>query len=77
MKTFMGVEGIHPLVLTSALHGGEWSASCPGRFTPDTDRIGDWVGTRAVLDALEKIKFRNPARTARSLSLYQLSSPGS
>jgi hypothetical protein len=33
--------------LTSALDGGEWSASCPGRFTPkeiapDTYWIGGW-----------------------------------
>jgi hypothetical protein len=43
--------------LTPALDGGEWSASRPGRFTPrerafDTQWIGDWVGLRAVLDAL-------------------------
>jgi len=35
--------------LTSALEGGEWSASSPGRFTPGeraagTHWIGSWVG---------------------------------
>jgi hypothetical protein len=40
--------------LTSALDGGEWSASRPGRFTPrernpGTHWIGGWVGPRAVL----------------------------
>jgi len=43
--------------LTSALDGGEWSASRPGRFTPrerarGTYWIGGWVGPRAVLDAV-------------------------
>jgi hypothetical protein len=43
--------------LTSALDGGEWSASRPGRFTPrerapGTHWIGGWVGPRAVLDTL-------------------------
>jgi hypothetical protein len=38
--------------LTSALAGGEWSASRPGRFTPRerdpvTHWIGGWVGRRA------------------------------
>jgi hypothetical protein len=38
--------------LTSALDGGEWSASRPGRFTPrerasGTHWIGGWVGPRA------------------------------
>jgi hypothetical protein len=48
--------------LTSALDGGEWSASRPGRFTPKertpgTHWVGGWVGPRAVLDAVVKRKF--------------------
>jgi hypothetical protein len=48
--------------LTSALDGGEWSASRPGRFTPrerasGTHWIGGWVGPRAVLDAVVKRKL--------------------
>jgi hypothetical protein len=43
--------------LTSALDGGEWSASRPGRFTPrerapGTHWIGSWMGPRAALDAV-------------------------
>jgi hypothetical protein len=43
--------------LTSAVDGGEWSATRPGCFTrreivPGTHWIGGWVGTRAVLDAM-------------------------
>jgi hypothetical protein len=43
--------------LTSALDGGEWSASRPGRFTPrerapDTHWIAGWVGPRAILDVV-------------------------
>jgi hypothetical protein len=48
--------------LTSALDGGEWSASRPGRFTPrerapSTHWIGGWVDSRAVLDAVVKRKI--------------------
>jgi hypothetical protein len=54
--------------LTSALDGGEWSASRPGRFTPrertpDTHWIGGWVGTRFLLDtAVVKRKIPSPHR---------------
>jgi hypothetical protein len=52
-------EGIAPPFLTSALHGGEWSASRPGRFTPEqrapgTHWIGGWVAPRTGLDDVEK-----------------------
>jgi Rad3-related DNA helicase len=45
------------LCLTSALDGGEWSASRPGRFTSGTLSIGGWVDPRAGLDEVEKRKF--------------------
>jgi hypothetical protein len=53
--------------LTSALDGGEWSASRPGRFTPrerapGTHWIGVWVGPRAVLDPVVKRKIPSPCR---------------
>jgi hypothetical protein len=49
---------------TSALAGGEWSASLPDRFTPGerapgTHWIGGWVGTRNGLNDMEKRKFLN------------------
>jgi hypothetical protein len=48
-----------PPLVTSALDGGEWSASIPGRSSPweralDTRFIRGWVGPRAGLDAVEK-----------------------
>jgi hypothetical protein len=48
--------------LTSALVGGELSASRLGRFisgegAPGTHWIGGWVGTRAGLDDVEKRKL--------------------
>jgi hypothetical protein len=48
------------IFLPSALNG-EWSASRPGRFTPEkrapgTHRIGGWMGPRADLDDVEKRK---------------------
>jgi hypothetical protein len=53
--------------LTSALDGGEWSASRPGRYTsreraPGTHWIGGWVGRRAVLDAVVKRKIPTSPR---------------
>jgi hypothetical protein len=48
--------------LTSALDGGEWSASRTGRFAPrirapGTHWIGGWVGPRAVLDTVVNRKI--------------------
>jgi hypothetical protein len=53
--------------LTSALDGGEWSASGPGHFTsreraPGTHWIGGWVGPRAFLDAVVKRKISSLCR---------------
>jgi len=53
MEAYRGLEvWPHTLLLTSALYGGEWSASRPGRFNPrggapGTHFIGGWVGPRA------------------------------
>jgi hypothetical protein len=48
--------------LTLALVAGEWSASCPGHFTPGEISpgihwIGGSVGPRTGLDEVEKRKF--------------------
>jgi hypothetical protein len=66
MKTYLGVEGQLHAFLTSALDGGEWSASRLCRFTPSerapgTHWIGGWVGSRAFLDAVAKRKIPSPA----------------
>jgi hypothetical protein len=47
------------IFLTSALAGGEWSASRPCRFTPwertpGTHWIGSWLDPRAGLDDMVK-----------------------
>jgi hypothetical protein len=52
--------------LTSALDGGEWSASRAGRFTPwqrvpGTHWIGGWVGPRAAWTRCWGEKFPVPA----------------
>jgi hypothetical protein len=57
--------------LTSALDGGEWSASRPGRFTPwerapGTHWIGGWAGSGAVLDAVVKRKIPKPRRESNT-----------
>jgi hypothetical protein len=77
-------------LFTSALVGGEWSASRPGRFIPGERALGThwirgWVGRRAGLDGVEKRKFltlpelelQHLGRLARSQSLYRLRYPGS
>jgi hypothetical protein len=53
--------------LTSALDGGEWSASRPGCFTsrgraPATHWIGGWVGARAGLEVVVKKRVHIPCR---------------
>jgi hypothetical protein len=76
--------------ISSALVGGEWSASRPGRFTlgeraPGTHCIGSWVGPRDGLDDVEKRKFltlpglelRTLAHPAHIQSLYRLRYHGS
>jgi hypothetical protein len=73
--------------LISALDGGEWLASRPGRFTPKerapgTHWIGDWVG-RSGHGVEEKnsqsfpgFETRSSDRPAPSQSLHRLSYPG-
>jgi hypothetical protein len=85
MKTYGGVDVQIHIFLISALVGGEWSASCAGRFTPrerapGTHSIGGSVGPKGGLDDVEKRKFltlprnelRSLCRPARSQSLYRL-----
>jgi hypothetical protein len=69
----MGEWSIAPPFLTSALDGGEWSASRPRRFTPEetalgTHCLGDWVGPTADMDVMERRKISFP---------YQESNPDS
>jgi hypothetical protein len=90
MRTYGGVDVWSRIFLTSALVGGEWSASRPGCFipgerAPGTHWIGGWGGPRVSLDDLEKRKFltlpglelRPLGRLARSQSLYRLRHLGS
>jgi hypothetical protein len=64
MKAYQGVVIIDPHFFTSALIGGEWSASHFSSFTrwerppsPGTHWIGGWGGLRTGLDNMEKRKF--------------------
>jgi hypothetical protein len=69
--------------LTSALYGGEWSASTPGpRFSPGTHCTGGWVVLRAGLDTEARVKIllplpeiepRSHSRPVRNQTLYWLS----
>jgi hypothetical protein len=79
MKTYGWMEVYLHAFLTSALDGGELSASSYGSFTPgervpNTHCIGSWVGSRAGLDAVVKRKILAhcretiPGRPARSLA---------
>jgi hypothetical protein len=67
MKAYGGVDVYRHAFLTSALDGGEWSASRLGRFTPrerahGTHWVGGWVGPKTVLDAMVKRKIPRPRR---------------
>jgi hypothetical protein len=83
MKAYGGVDVYLHVFLASALIGGEWSASFPGRFTPGTHWIGGWVGPKTGLDEVERRKFlplpglelRLLHRPASSQSLYRLHYP--
>jgi hypothetical protein len=89
MKVYGSGCIIH-IFLTSALAGGEWSASRPSRFTPgkrtpDIHWIGGYGDPRAGLDEVNKRKFfflpglelLPLSRPARSQSVYRLRYPGS
>jgi hypothetical protein len=61
-----GVDVQSQIFLTSALGGGEWSASHPGHFTPrerapSTQWIRGWVDTAAALDDMKR--WRMPLLT--------------
>jgi hypothetical protein len=71
MKMYWGAQVQLHIFLTSALDGGEWSASRAGRFTPrvtspGTRWIGGWVGPRASLDTVSKRKIPSPHRESNS-----------
>jgi hypothetical protein len=57
LEDMWGSGGIVPLFLTSALDGNEWLASRPDCFTPGTHWRWGWVGPRAGLDFMVKIKI--------------------
>jgi hypothetical protein len=86
----MGERQYSSTIFTSAVDGGEWSASRPGRFTPEerdpgTHWKGCWVVPRAGLDDVENrkllilpgLELRPLGRPTRSQSLYRLRFPGS
>jgi hypothetical protein len=59
MKMYGGVDVQTHVFLTSALDGGEWSASRPALLTPGerahgTLWIGSWVDHGASLDDMQK-----------------------
>jgi hypothetical protein len=54
-KMYGVVEAWFHSFLISALGGGEWSVSRPGRFTPGVHWIGGCVGPRADMDAAKNI----------------------
>jgi hypothetical protein len=68
MKMHWGSGGIAHTFLIVALDGSEWSASCPGCFTPrerapGTHWIGGWVGPRASLNTVVMRNILSPTRT--------------
>jgi hypothetical protein len=84
MKAYGGVDVYIHIFLTSALVGGEWSASRPAALSPGKEPPVP-IGQEAGLDDVEKRKFltlpglepQTLGRPARSQSLYRLWYPGS
>jgi hypothetical protein len=71
MKACVVVDVYIHSFFTSALAGGEWSASLPGRFTPGAPCahwIGGWMDTRAGVDDVEKILVSTGTRTTKPRS---------
>jgi hypothetical protein len=71
-----GVDVWIHIFLTSALVGGEWSASHPGRFTSGeralgTLLIGGWVDPGAGLDDVEKRIFNRNRDSNSDPSVFQ------
>jgi hypothetical protein len=67
IKVYGGMEVQLQLFSAWSLEGGKWSASFSNSITPRkrvivTHCIGNWVGPRASLDALEKRQYLIPAR---------------
>jgi hypothetical protein len=63
MKTYEEADLLLYTLLTCALDAGEWSASCPDRFTlgenvAGIQWIGRWVSPSAGVDAV--VKKNNP-----------------
>jgi hypothetical protein len=78
MGTIVAVGLYLHAFLTSALGGGEWSASRPGRFTPrervpNTHWVGDWVGPKAILDTVVKRKIPNLRRESNPRTRREIS----
>jgi hypothetical protein len=88
MKAYGGVDVQIHILLTSALVGGEWSASRPCRFTPGERTPAThcieakwtpepvWTTWRKFL-ALPRLELRPLGRPARSRSLHRLRYPDS
>jgi hypothetical protein len=55
MKTSWDVEFKRHAFFTSALYGGEWSASLPGERDPGTHQIGGWVDSRVAENIRQNI----------------------
>jgi hypothetical protein len=88
MKTYGEVDVQTHVFLTSALVGGKWSASRPGRFSPweivrGTHGIGGWMGPRTGLEGMEwrklsplpGLELRTLGSPTRNQSLYRLTYP--
>jgi hypothetical protein len=70
--------GIDPHFLDLGIVGGEWSASCPGRFILQerglgNHYIGGWVGPRAGLNTVEERRISSLPQIQLALDCTSLS----
>jgi hypothetical protein len=56
-----GSRGVAPPFLTSTMHLGELSASCPGLLNPATYYVGGWWAPEPVLTLCRREESLDPA----------------
>jgi hypothetical protein len=76
IKTW-GSGSIAPSLLTSALDGGQWSASCPCHFTPGEKSSGTNLISLCGLQSRSTPCEIEPGPSRLSPSLYRLTYPDS
>jgi hypothetical protein len=71
MKRYGGVEVIVPPFITSALDGGEWSASCPCHFTPGEAAPSKRCRRETFIASTDPFNFCDGTKSKECLALFR------